>query len=260
MSDQMAVATDQAMQDSGITEQPSNEGSFFDVDFGDEKLSFKSKDELSKWAKESAMRQKDYTKKTQTIAAQRREFEQRQKEHQSKVEKELEAIKQAKSKWEKYDQAFKARPHIYQQMERLVSQPSSPDEVYERTRGYADEQMKAIRAELDSLKAEKERERMERSRDEVYSRLGERYQDFDKDAVDQMLNTLEEGNLEPLLEMAYRASRYGTNGTEAKVIEKLQRKQGAKISAGGAGPPPPRSGSSNLNEAHAEAMRDAGLL
>lgn len=262
MSDEMAVATDQAMADSGLdvgTEQPQQE-SFFELDFEDgEKVAFKSKDELAKWAKESALRQKDYTKKTQSVAEQRRQFEAQQSEHKTRVEKELEAVKQLKEKYDRYEAAFKKRPQILQQLDRMVSQPASPDEIFQRSQGYADEKYKTLESELESLKAERQREQLERQRDDVYSRLGQRYPDFDKEQVNEVLSQLEENNLEPLLELAYKASRFNPEGAEAKVLEKLQRKQGAKISAGGGVPPAKSSGSADPDQAYMEAMQDAGL-
>ena len=79
MPDEVAVAADQAMQDLGAQdsgmEQPEAQEAFFDMSFDDgETVSFRDKDELAKWVKDSALRQKDYTKKTQSVAEQRRQF------------------------------------------------------------------------------------------------------------------------------------------------------------------------------------------
>lgn len=253
MSDELAVAADQAMSEESVQDQPE---SFLDVDFGDEQVSFKDRDEAINYIKESGMRNRDYTQKTQTLAEQRREFERAQREHEKRVEEETRRIEELKKRYDRYEEAFRKRPQIARQLEQLVSRPASPDELFERTQGYADEKYKTLEEKLNALEAERERERLERQRDDIYARLGERYKDFDKEAVSQVLSGLEDGNLEQLLEMAFKASRYGAGPSEEVVAEKLKRKQGAKIAAGGGGPPPKSKGSTDPKDAYEEALEE----
>lgn len=264
MADELAVQADQAIQDSApeesVVEQPEEQSSFFDMSFDDgESVSFRDKDELANWVKESALRQKDYTKKTQTLAEQRRQLEQQKAEQEKQAKEQIEQIKKAKEKWDRYEQALKKRPQLFQQLDRMASQPASPDEIFERSKGYADERYQSLEDEVKQLKEERERERLEKQRNDVYSRLAQKYSDFDERSVNQLLGSLEEGNLEPLLEMAYKASRYSPNGSEEQVLEKLEKKKGARLPAGGGSPPPNKSGPTDIKGAYEQAISDMGL-
>jgi hypothetical protein len=246
-------ATDQALE--SVQDQPIEQTSFLDLDFDDgEKLSFKDADEAKQWAKDATLRHRDYTQKTQSLAEQRRQWEQERREAQERQDREMKAFEQLKSRYDRYEEAFKKRPQILQQLERMASQPANPDEIVERSQGYADEKYEALKSELDELKAEREREALERQRDEIYADLGSKYPDFNKDAVNRVLDELEEGNLKPLLDIAYRASRFNPEGVEEAVKEKLQRKQPAAVLAGGGEPPPPKTGSTNLDKAYEQAL------
>lgn len=263
MSDEMAVAADQAMQDSSLdigTEQP-EQSAFLDVDFGGEKITFKSPEEAVRHIKEGTLLQRDYTKKTQTLAEERRRFQQEQTQSKQQYEKELADFRKLKEKYDKYEEAFRRRPQIAAQLERLASQPANPDEIFQRSQGYADQKYNELLQKFETLEQQRERERLERQRDDTFSRLREKYGDqFDDTKVNSMLETLEEGNLEPLLELALRASLYNPGGEEARVLEKLERKQGARLPSGGGQPPANNQSNSNLDDSYEQALREyAGI-
>jgi hypothetical protein len=247
MSDELAVATDQAMQDSTPVESPESCCFVFGVE------KFSSQDDLTSYLDKSSMRQADYTQKTQGLADERRRFESERGVHQSEVE----ALKKLREKYDGYEAAFKKRPQLLRSLEQQIDRPSGPDEVFDRSKGYADEKYTALEERITKWEEAQERQELEARRDEVYARLGEKYEGFDKDTVDAMLGTLEGGDIEPLLDMAYRASAYGSGaGTEERVVEKLARKRGARLPAGGGKTPPTKSGSSNLDESYEQALNE----
>jgi hypothetical protein len=249
--DELAVAADQAMQDSSIAdEQPT---SFFD--YGD--TAFKDSGELTTYLDEATMRHSDYTKKTQGLAQDRTRFQSEQDEYRRRTAQEDEVTKKLRERYERHDAAMKRRPNIAAQLDTLASQPANPDEVYQRSTGYVDEKYEALDKRISSFEESRQREKLERQRDEVYERLQGKYSDFDKDAVNKQLDTLEPGDLEPLLDIAYRASRYAQEpGAEERIVEKLQRKQAAKLPSGGGGPRPPSTGTLLPNEAYDQAMSE----
>lgn len=256
MSDnELAVAADQAMQDSSVAdEQPT---SFFDYGDGDDKVSFANRDEVTSYIDKRGMQESDYTKKTQTLAEDRRRFLSEQDEYRRRSAQEDEVTKKLRERYEKHDAAMKRRPNIAKQLDALASQPANPDEVYQRSTGYVDEKYAGLEKRLDAYDEARQREQLEHQRDEVYTRLQGKYPEFDKEAVNKVLDTLEEGNLEPLLDIAFRASRYAqVPGMEERVAEKLQRKQAAKLPTGGGVPKPPSPTSLDPKAAYDAAMSE----
>jgi hypothetical protein len=253
--DGLAVAADQAMQDSSITdEQPT---SFFDYGEGDDRVSFENGDELKSYIDKRGMQESDYTQKTQTLAEDRRRFLSEQDEYRRRTAQEDEVTKKLRERYEKHDAAMKRRPNIAKQLDDLASQPSSPDEGFQRATGYVDEKYQELEKRLSSFEDSRKREQLEHQRDEVYTRLQGKYTDFDKEAVNKVLDTLEEGNLEPLLDIAFRASRYAQEpGVEERVVEKLQRKQAAKLPTGGGAPKSPSPASLDPKAAYDAAMSE----
>ena len=236
------------------------EGPFHSWGEGKDKMDFKTRDDLNKYLKDSSLRTQDYTKKSQQRES---EYKQRQSELEKEREdfnRQFDVFRGQKSKYDKWEEGLKRRPHIAQQIDRLISTPSNPNEVFERSQSYADEKYSALEEKLKALEADRERERLERERDGIYSRMGERYDGFDPSVVNDALDKLETGNLEPLIEMVYRSSMYNPAEIQAKVENNLRSKQKAKLMpSGGGGSPSTGKGSTDPKVAREEAMAAYGV-
>src|SRR5512133_3760408 len=81
---------------------------------GEEKYS--SKDELDKFMREHALRQSDYTRKTQELANYRKQFD----GERQKLSEDQKAFFEAKKRYDQWDQTLRTRPDIYQQLERMA--------------------------------------------------------------------------------------------------------------------------------------------
>ena len=221
---------------------------------GEEKYS--SKDELDKFMREHALRQSDYTRKTQELANYRKQFEQ----ERGKFSEEQKAFLEAKKRYDQWDQTLRSRPDIYQQLERMAGAPPDPAAVFDRSKEYADEKTRELVERLEALEREREEERTNREMEDTFSRMGEKYQDFNRDSILEWLDTLKDGKTEPLIEALYYAAKGRTAPleTEKRITEKLQKKQSAAIAPGKGvavgGTPKFKS----IDEAAQAAMRDLG--
>jgi len=252
---------EQPVRDAATEATAAQEGPFHSWQISDkEKMDFKTRDDLNKYLKESSMRQQDYTRKSQ-----QRESEHKQRQAQADKEREdfnrqFDVFREQKSKYDKWEEGLKRRPQVAQQIERLINTPSNPNEVFERSQSYADEKYSTLEKKMEGLIQERERERLERERDSIYQRLGERYEGFDPSVVNEHLDKLEPGNLETLIETVWKSSQYNPVEMQAKIEGNLRNKQKAKLMPSGSGGSAPKNtGSTNPKEAREEAMRDMGL-
>jgi len=236
------------------------ESTFYSWGEGKDKLDFKTPEDLGKYLKESGLRQQDYTRKSQ---ARENEYKTRMSELEKQREdfnRQFDLFREQKSKYDKWEEGLKRRPQIASQIERLVNTPANPNEIFERSQSYADEKYSALEKKLQELEADRERERLERERDGIYSKMSERYEGFDPEVVNKALDTLDTGNLEPLIEMVYRSQMYNPAEIQQKVEANLANKKAARLMpSGGGGSPPKSEGSTDPKTAREEAMRDLGL-
>lgn len=221
---------------------------------GEEKYS--SKDELDKFMREHALRQSDYTRKTQELANYRKQFD----GERQKFSEEQKAFLEAKKRYDQWDQTLRTRPDIYQQLERMAQAPADPATVFDRSKEYADSKTQELAARLEAIEKEREEERTNREMEEVFSRMGEKYPDFNKDSILEWLDTLKDGKTEPLVEALYHAAKGKMSPleTEKKITEKLQKKQSAGIVPGKGVAPKGQPQFKSRNEAAQAALRDLG--
>lgn len=217
---------------------------------------YKSKDELDKFMREHALRQSDYTRKTQEVANYRKQFD----SERQKFSEEQKAFLEAKKRYDQWDQTLKTRPDIYQQLERLAQSPADPATVFDRSREYADSKTQELAARLEAIEKEREEERTNREMEEVFGKMKEKYEDFDQDTILEWLDTLKDGKTEPLIEALYHANKGRTSPleTEKKVVEKLQKKQSAGITPGKGVAPGGKPNFKNFDDAAQSALRDMG--
>jgi hypothetical protein len=217
---------------------------------------YKSREELDKFMREHALRQSDYTRKTQEVANYRKQFDQ----ERSKFSEEQKAFMEAKKRYDQWDQTLKTRPDIYQQLERLAQSPADPATVFDRSKEYADSKTQELAARLEAMEKEREEERTNREMEDVFGKMKTKYQDFDQDQILEWLDTLKDGKTENLIEALYHANkgRMSPLETEKRMTEKLQKKASAGIVPGKGAAPGGRPQFKSFDEAAQAALRDAG--
>lgn len=255
------VDAEVSMADQAVAELggDSGESSFFDYGDGDNKLTFKTPDELKAHLDKSINFERDYTKKSQ---ARESEYRQRQAEIEkmkADFQKEREEWeKSTKSKYDKYEEVLKTRPAVAKQLAQLAERPVSPDEIYERSTGYVDEKSSALEERLKALESRLEEERLEKERDGIYSELEKNYPDI-RDVTSKTLSDLDGNDMRSLIEMVYKASKYDPTAIREQVEQDIARKGQAKMVPSGSGPPATKKGSTDIKGAHKEALEWAGV-
>jgi len=233
---------------------------FFEFGDGDKKLAFKTPDELKEHLSKSINFESDYTKKSQQREAEyRKKMEEIQRKDEEFRKQQEEWEKSTKSKYDKYEEVLKTRPAVAKELARLAETPVTPNEIYDRSRSYADEKTSELEQKLQALIEEREAEKLERQRDSVYAELEKDYPDI-REVSTKALSELDGNDMRQLVEMVYKASKYNPQEIREAVEQDIARKSGAKMVPGGGGPPPASKGSTDPREAHAQAMREyAGI-
>jgi hypothetical protein len=228
------------------------EAPFYEYGDGESKLSFKTADELKAHLDKSTNWDKDYTKKSQANAELKRQLEQQRSEFEkSKSEWE----QNEKSKYDRYQEALSKRPAIAEQLAKMVDQPVTPDESFQRAQGYADTRYKELEERLASFEAAQEQERLEREREAIYADLEKEYPDFNRDKVNDALQNLDGNDLKSLIMMVHKSANYNPVEMQEKVEQNIAKKQGVGMMPTGAGVPAPKNkGSTDPKIAREEAM------
>lgn len=216
-----------SVPDAGQAEEEQQPFFKYQHDDGEEMV-FHDPDELKRHFREGLLRHKDYTKKTQELSQQRKQFE---AERQQK-EAEWGQYLQMKQQIDKYDQFLKQNPQIAQELKQKMAgkqqgQGNVPPE---------------LRKELDELKQFKEqrekrdqemqsREKRRSAQEKAHEVLSGQYPDYDRKAVEGLVQQLEQtppGDEEraylELLHLAARG-RQRPADLEEKVSQRLQKKK-----------------------------------
>ena len=219
--------------------------------------SWKTPDELNGFLKQSGMFQSDYTKKTQSLADERRKFA----EEQSAFKKSQEDwTKGDKAKYDRYNEVLSTRPQIQRMLADAVNKPAGPDEIFERSQSYADEKSTALEQRIAAIERQGEEAKLEQQRDQAFSELETEIPGFDRNTVMNALKTLDAGDPKSLMAMIFKAQKYNPVELQQQVEQKIAAKAGAKMVPGGGGPAPKSKGSTDPRRAKEEAMQEAGLL
>jgi hypothetical protein len=206
------------------------------------------------------MFQADYTRKSQQREAEYRKRTEELEKRDSEFKKQREEWeKNEKAKYDRYNDALSKRPNVAKQLARLVDQPTSPDEIFERSQSYADQKYSNLEQELKTIKDRLEEERLEKERDLRYGELEKEIPGFDRNVVQEALQTMDAGDIKSLMAMVWKANQYNPVEMQQKVEEKIANKKGASMVPSGGGPPSKTKGYSNPKEAKEAAYRDLGI-
>lgn len=193
-----------------------------------EDMTFATPDDVNKYLKESTLRQDDYTRKTQSLADMRRQFENERMEFnrgRSDYEKNIEKYKQL-------DDIMKSNPEAAREMVRLVSGTPQGDDLKEVVKAYLEES--GIAQRLNEVEKERKREQADRERDEWFEKLEQQYDDFDRKSVQETYDRLfdENSSMGDFMELLYYANKgKGINPEEIKsdLLSKLQSNRRASV-------------------------------
>ena len=219
--------------------------------------SWKTPDELNDFIKKSGMFQSDYTRKTQGLAADRKKFVDEQSAFKKSQE---EWTSGDKAKYDRYSQVLSTRPDIQRMLADAVNRPPTPDAAFERAQNYTDEKSTSLEERIAAIERQGEEAKLEQERDKAFGELEGEIPGFDRNTVMDALKTLDAGDPKSLMAMIYKSSKYNPVEMQQEVEEKIAANAGAKMVPGGGGPPKKSKGSTDLNTAKEEAMREAGLL
>lgn len=213
---------------------------------------FNSADELRDRFKDFGMLRSDYTRKTQELAREREEF-QRQRDSL------LTELREQKAQIDKYNSFLKNNPHVMNQLKKAMQQGFTGDAAYQKAQSYADEVKSELQKELEELKNWKERREFSEKQERIYSQMTERHPDFDKQAVQQLLNEVDPNDFGSLVELLHfanlgRRSRYAPRPSQGPASQQKQQARVVPGTGGGQVAPKPAS---SLDEAYERAMRDA---
>ena len=219
---------------------------------------FKDGDELNKYIKDNAWTSRDYTQKSQRNAA---EHKQRMTALEAEYKKRNDDLTSRNQRYDTWDQMLKTRPNIAKQLERMAGQPASANEIAQRGQSYTDQRYQELADRLDARDAQDREAALNTEREGIYDRLGQKYPGFDKEKVSAAVAQLDGDNLEPLIEMIWKASSYDPVGMQENIEADMQAKQGARMMRSGGAPSPNRkSAPKDLKSAREQAMRDAGIM
>lgn len=231
--------------------QPVEESAFFEAT--DEKgnpVKFKSKEELAEAWKKSGMLRSDYTRKTQSLAEERRKLEQ-WKAEQEKI------LEQRRQEMKKFDDFLKNRPDVYQKLKQAMQNPNH-ETAYLQAQEYTNQVSEEIRKELEDLKAWKAQREQEEQRTKIFQDMKSRYPDFDESKVQEMLAGIDPSNQTSLAEILYYASKGKESPAqiEQRIAQGQAQKQAGRLMPGSGSPSAARSGHRSFDDAEAAALKE----
>lgn len=217
----------EAPADGQVSETPEEQEPFFTLGEGDKQQVFNTRDELEQALKTKYVPRDVFTKKTQSLAEERKKLKAEQEAKQKELE---ERKKRLEQEYGKFDSFIKNRPDVYKELKKRVSAPPDPSVAFEKSKEYVDSVKEELRGELEEFKQWKQQQEAERQKSEVYNRLAERYEDFDKEQIEDLVKDLSsENDIEKLYETLYFAQkgRSAPKEVEKQVAENQRRKRSA---------------------------------
>ncbi len=207
-------------------------------DEGDEDLHFKDPDELTNWMKENYLRRSDYTKKTQAIADDRRQYDADRvilAQQMTDLDSRRKSLEDLEKRLNEMNNFLGQNPAIYREIEQKMREMKdrggiNGQDVSEIIERMFEEKYGPRIQQFESKM--REQETAER-RSAVLAKLKEQYPDFDEKSIDEEFNKLKEaGDMGALYEILYHSLR-GRNADPVKieqgVLEKIEKNKKAGI-------------------------------
>lgn len=234
---------------------------FFEYEHDDgEVMRFQSPDELKSHFRDGLLRHSDYTRKTQELAEQRKQFEEERKRHEAERTASLTAY----STWSKIDERYKKDPVFRQALQNAMRQGRGGNQNLE---AMLQQRISPMQKELEQFKKqrqEEERRRKEAEEEEkAFSLLEKSYEDFDRESIRKEVQRLQQlppgDSTRALYELLYHSmkGRVTPAQMEKQIAERQRRNSSVKppMSSSNA-KPKTQKGFSNFREALQAAQKD----
>lgn len=209
-----------APEETGQAEEPLLEYHF---EGDDEPTRFQSADELKSFIRDGTLRHSDYTKKTQSVADERKKLE----SERDRFNNEYNEFLQSRGQIQKYNEFLNKNPQLKQQLSRMVAQPQGgQDPRVDELK----EQFESLQKERDS---EKKRQESDQAREKAFEALGKRFPDFNRKEVEALLGEFQQmppgGEAEKMAELLHYANRGKKTPAqiEQEVASREEKAQGA---------------------------------
>lgn len=226
-----------------------------------EEFVFNNPDELNKHFREGLLRHKDYTRKTQELAEQRKALEQERQQKEAEWAQYL----QMKQQIDKYNQFLQQNPQIVEELKRrmnngVTGQGRVPPELQREINEL--KQWKEDREKRDQEMQNREKRRT--AQEKAHEMLLGQYSDYDRKAVENLIAQLEQtppGDEEraylELLHLAIRGKQRPAE-LEEQVSQRLQKKQNSHspMPSGSSAPKGGKRGYKSLDEAAKAALAE----
>lgn len=214
-------------------------------------VKFRSKEELAEAWKKSGMLRSDYTRKTQSLAEERKKFE-------AEMEKQRQEFEKQKEQIEKYNNFLRQRPDIAKALREKMQNPDH-NTAFLKAQEYVDQNTSSLKQELEELKQWRAQQEAERQRKAIFEEMKGQYSDFDEAKVQELLNTINPQDPRGLVELLYHASvgRESPAQIEQRLAEGQRKKKQGQLLPGSGSPSAGGSGvHSSFDEAEAAARKN----
>lgn len=218
-----------------------------------EVMRFSSPDELKSYLRDSTLRQRDYTTKTQSLAKERDSLTQRDKVLSDREAK----IKELEEKQTAFRNFYKQRPDLFQQISRQVQAPASPDDVFTRVQQLLDEKLGELGKRFDDLESWRKDQEFQSQKRGYFNKLAQEFPDFDQKKIEEEMDRIS-GDPLALLRTVVRSMHGSEDALRAQELAaaEAREKEKARGIAGGKGRKPGPVGPITIQQAREAAQKE----
>jgi hypothetical protein len=221
------------------------------------KTDFKDANEVNDFIRRSGMMRADYSRKTQTLAGERRTYE----ADKARTDAEYTTFLTSKQENDKIEKLLQSLPpEVFERLKLgIKGQPKKQARDPE-----VDQMLKDYANDKKERETEKQQSADNTAREKAFESLGKSYDDFDKESVMEMVKGLEEvppeDQMRTFMEMLYHSQKGKMTPAEIerKMAENLERKSKTPVPMGHTAKVPNTGEKkySNLKEAREAAMEE----
>lgn len=221
------------------------------------KTDFKDANEVNDFIRRSGMMRADYSRKTQTLAADRKTYE----SDKARTDAEYTSFLQSKQENDKVNDMLKSLPpEVFERLKQGIKGQPRPQA--------RDPEVDQMLKDFKNSQKERETERQQTSdneaRERAFESLSKSYDDFDKESVLGLVQRLEEvpqeDQMRTFMEILYQANKGKTTPAEIekRLAQNLENKSKLSTPMGSTKSTPGKGSSSysDLNDARAAAMNE----
>jgi len=151
------------------------------------KESYATEEDFKRAWRDGRLRHKDYTKKTQELAEQRKAFDQ----ERQKLEQVAGEARKLHGQWKPVDDWLKSRPDVSDYIVKNMRNPT-PDAIAEQVRAPINQELEQTKSQLQQLMEWKQKREEEEKKQQIYDHLSKQYEDFSPEEIEEELNRFNE--------------------------------------------------------------------